>query len=273
MASIGEILTEAEAEAVAVVVSQDSTVMYDDSILTEMKYLTIEEIYERLDQEFTKWTAPGSSTPLILLQNSGVILRHLSELYRRNIQWPSELEWWEYDKVRCMEKRVCGYSCIYSSESEQNYSSRARRTLEEHRVGKIFQPDEIRCGTKCTGCAIPGENRSTKEESIKFHEQQVSTRLWSILHKIKLFIKKELEKLRKIKSIQMALLKTPLVYDEINELMDTILDANGNKISMFKDYLAPEHYRLIRAGRDISEIKEQEELLRSLRNMKMKQRI
>ena len=52
--------------------------------------------------------------------------------------------------------------------------------------------------------------------------------------------------------------------------MDAILDANGNKISEFKEYLSPEHYLIIRAGRDISEIKEQDELLRCLRDMKTK---
>jgi len=60
------------------------------------------------------------------------------------------------------------------------------------------------------------------------------------------------------------------MYQEINDLMDSILDANGNKISEFKDYLTPEHYRLIRSGIDVKEIKDPDVLLASLRKMKPK---
>jgi hypothetical protein len=268
MASIGAIMAE------AVVVTQDSTVMYDDSLLVDMKCLTVEEIYENLDKEIEKWTAPVN--PIVLLHNSSLVLRYLSEIYRRNIQWPSELEWWEYDKVRCNQKSACGYECQYSAEFSINYSFRKThpKSVVEPRVGKILQPDEIRNPSGwCISCTLPSEAKLTIESSIRLHEQTVANQLWAIIHKIKPFVKRELEKLRKIKSIQLSGLKAPLVYNEINDLMDSILDANGNKISEFKDYLLPEHYRLIRAGRDISEIKEQDELLKSLRNMKNKQKI
>lgn len=244
----------------AEVVTADSTVMYDETCLSDMKCLTIEEIYEILEQEMAKWADGSAATPLLLLQNNSVILMHLSEIYRRNIQWPPELEWWEYDKVRCPQKSICGYNCPYSN----SYPNR---------VGKILQPDEIRLQNGfCIDCTDPSP-KLTKESSIKLHEQTVANQFWAVTQKIKPFVKRELEKLRKIKSIQLSCIKAPLVYDEINDLMDSILDANGNKISEFKDYLLPEHYRLIRAGRDISEIKEQDKLLQSLRNMKNKQKI
>jgi hypothetical protein len=267
MASIGAIMAE------AVVVTQDSTVMYDDPLLADMKCLTVEEIYENLDQEIEKWKPP-------LMDNRNQIIRYLSEIYRRNIQWPSELEWWEYDKVRCSQKTACGYDCYYSAEFSINYSYRYSyitkrpNSVVERRVGKILQPDEIRHHSGwCISCTPPSEAKLTKELSIKLHEETILRNFSAILYKITSFVKRELEKLRKIKSIQLSGLKAPLVYDEINGLMDSILDANGNKISEFKEYLLPEHYRLIRAGRDISEIKEQDELLQSLRNMKNKQKI
>jgi hypothetical protein len=272
MESIGAIMAEAE------VVITDSTVMYDGDLITDMKCLTVEEIYELLDKEFEKWTVPEN--PIGLFHNRSLVLRYLSEIYRRNIPWPSELEWWEYDIVRCSQKTECGYDCYYSAKFSINYSFRysyitkRSNSVVERRVGKILQPDEIRHHSGwCISCTPPSEAKLTKELSIRLHEQTVANQLWAIVYKIKPFVKRELEKLRKIKSIQLSGLKAPLVYDEINELMDSILDANGNKISEFKDYLLPEHYRLIRAGRDISEIKEQEELLHSLRIMKNKQKI
>jgi hypothetical protein len=67
-------------------------------------------------------------------------------------------------------------------------------------------------------------------------------------------------------------LKAPLLSNEINDLMDAILDRNGNKPSQFKDYLTPEHYRLVRMGCDVSEwtVTEQEKLLVSLKKMFVK---
>jgi len=93
---------------------------------------------------------------------------------------------------------------------------------------------------------------------------------WSCFNSYKQPVKNSLKKLRKIKEIQLASLKQPRMYEEINDLMDSILDANGNKISEFKEYLTPEHYRLIRSGIDVKEIKDPDVLLASLRKMKPK---
>lgn len=79
-------------------------------------------------------------------------------------------------------------------------------------------------------------------------------------------VKNVLRQLKFIKSIQLTCLdKTD---KKINDLMDSILDSNGNKISMFKDYLTDEQYRHIRAGLDVKDIKDPAGVLASLQRMK-----
>jgi hypothetical protein len=86
---------------------------------------------------------------------------------------------------------------------------------------------------------------------------------------IKAQYKQELARMRLVKKTTMSLLKAPLLSKQINDLMDEILDKNGNKPSQFKDFLTPEHYRKVRMGCDISEwaIEEQEVLLECLKKM------
>lgn len=119
-------------------------------------------------------------------------------------------------------------------------------------------------------CRRDGEPILSKQESMDLHEHTVTENIWNGLQSVQQCLKVDLKKLQKIKEIQLASLKQPRMYQEINDLMDTILDANGNKISEFKDYLTPEHYRLIRSGIDVKEIKEPDVLLASLRKMKPK---
>lgn len=72
-----------------------------------------------------------------------------------------------------------------------------------------------------------------------------------------------------VKHTTTKLLKAPLLSKQINDLMDDILDKNGNKPSQFKDFLTPEHYRMVRMGCDVSvwTVEEQEVLLACLRKM------
>ena len=85
-------------------------------------------------------------------------------------------------------------------------------------------------------------------------------------------IRPELKFIKLMKENMNSRLKAPLLSNEINDLMDAILDRNGNKPSHFKDYLTPEHYRLVRMGCDVSEwtVAEQEKLLVSLKKMFVK---
>ena len=79
-------------------------------------------------------------------------------------------------------------------------------------------------------------------------------------------VKNVLSQLRLIKTIHLTCLDP--IDKKINDLMDSILDANGNKISEFKDYLTDEQYRDIRAGLDVKDIKDPAGVLVSLQRMK-----
>ena len=110
----------------------------------------------------------------------------------------------------------------------------------------------------------------TKEESIQFHKNDETDKLWNVLFSAKETIKKDYSTLKTIKTFMIETVKTTLINREINGLIDAILDSNGNKISEFKEYLKPNHYRLIRAGCDVSEwsIKDQEDLLADLKQIR-----
>ena len=232
------------------IVRPNEMTMYDDPLLQDLKQFTVEELYEKLDQEFAKnYDTYSTSTALT----------YLSELYRRGI--PCPVEWWEYDVMRCRGGN-CYKECHLKPYEIKLNKIRSHTTLYE---GRVLEPGEpVNSQGFCVKCAGYGNGGSVLSKGYKEHLESM------VLPKFPLhdFVKDELAKLKKIKAFQLASIKKPRVYEEINDLIDAILDANGNKISEFKEYLSPEHYRIIRAGRDISEIKEQDELLRCLRTMK-----
>jgi hypothetical protein len=261
MASIGEIMAEVTH---AEVVTHETMVMYDDELLTDIKCLTVEELYVRLDKELANLDGNSFHSELPSnpkeedrhkgrmkqLVNKHLILGYLSELYRRNVSSHLNIhsDWWKLDEIRCNDNRK-----------------------ETSCRGRLMEPDEVRHSNICCAkCRTDREPLLSKQESMDLHEHTVSEKYWATFSGIKSTVKDDLNKLRKIKEIQLASLIQPRMYQEINDLMDSILDANGNKISEFKEYLTPEHYRLIRSGIDVKEIKELDVLLASLRKMKLK---
>lgn len=238
------------------IVRPNELTMYDEPLLQDLKQFTVEELYEKLDQEIDKMIY-GKKQPAPL---EGM-LTYLSELYRRGI--PCPVEWWEYDVLRCHGNNCRKEGHLKSYEIKLNYNPMYE--------ARLLEPGEpVNSQGFCVKCAGYGNGGSvlSKEKSIEVHELIVRTQFGQSVFPLRDFVKDELAKLKKIKAFQLASIKKPRVYEEINDLIDAILDANGNKISEFKEYLSPEHYRIIRAGRDISEIKEQDELLRCLRTMK-----
>ena len=269
MASIGEIMAEVTH---AEVVTHETMVMYDDEILSDIKCLTVEELYVRLDKELdaiddTSYHTLLPSKPneqdyhkarMKILVNKHIILGYISELYRRNIcHLTIHSEWWKLDEIRC---------------SIRGPSQTPECIKFNHYGGRLMDPDEVRVSNSCCAkCRTDREPVLSKQESMDLHEQGVSKNYFIYFQgHFKSHVKEQLRRLRKIKEIQLASLKEPRMYEEINDLMDSILDANGNKISEFKEYLIPEHYRLIRSGIDVKEIKEPDVLLASLRKMKPK---
>lgn len=258
MATIGEIMAEAE------VVTHEQTVMYDHELLSDIKCLTVEELYVRLDRELDaidvqklpKWSPEQNNVEnrdqgiLKQLSNKETILCYLCELYRRNIVFYGT-EWVDYGIVICKGK----YQSHEGGISSSGYH--------------LMQPNDLRSSPSCCEkCRVRTDIAIlSKKESMDLHEQTISAQYWKGFNKMKPNVKTQLTKLRKIRELQIACLKKPNIYEEINDLMDSILDTNGNKISEFKDYLTPEHYRLIRSGVDVKEIKDPDVLLQSLKKM------
>ena len=246
MASIGEIMAE--------VVTHEMMVMYDDELLSEMKCLTVEELYVRLNKELDaidliqlQESYPSQATEedkhqsrMKQLSNKDVILGYLCEFYRRQVNIYGT-GWLDYNIVMCKDRA-------------------------QHEMG----PEDLRSSpTCCEKCRSRTDIPIlSKKESMCLHERTVSQQYWTGFQTIKTHAIDQLKKMRKIKELHLVCVKQPLIYEEINDLMDSILDTNGNKISEFKEYLTPDHYRLIRSGVDVKEIKDSDVLLQSLRRMK-----
>jgi hypothetical protein len=89
------------------------------------------------------------------------------------------------------------------------------------------------------------------------------------IRQVKDFCHTHLQRIKLIKEKTMTPMKAPLLSKQINDLMDEILDKNGNKPTQFKDFLTSDHYRKVRMGCDVSEwtVEEQEVLLSCLKKM------
>ena len=176
-------------EITAEVVSREEMVMYDDPSLNDLKKYTIEELYTKLNEELMNIrTDFGTDIPS---HERKVIFLYLSELYRRSVPWPDLLDWWEYDVVRC---ECPSYHCELTALIER---------VDKFTVHKIMRPDEIRDHSGCCARCHRKGSMLSKEDSIRVHEKTVASQLHEILYYVKTYVKMELEKLRKIKRIQL----------------------------------------------------------------------
>jgi len=181
-----EAITE---DIIAEVVTREEILMYDDPSLNDIKKYTVEELYARLEEELNNIPAVFSAD--IPLHQRKVIFLYLSELYRRSVPWPEILDWWEYDVIRC---ECPSYRCELTALIER---------VDQFTVTKIMKPDDIRDQSGCcVRCHTKGSMLS-KEASKRLHEKTVSSQLHEVLYYVKSFVKMELERLRKIKRIQL----------------------------------------------------------------------
>lgn len=239
----------------------DPLVLFEHELLGPIKYLTIEELFYKLENSLEcikeKEYHAGDTGDTIYFRKKKIldktrseIFVYLGEISRRRIyiyMLDTNYPWWEYNIVKCC-------------------------------CGKILEPDDI-CGGSleslyCDECCAKNKySNEPKEKTMILHEKIITTRLWGWLIQIKNLIHKEILKIKMIKKIQLDSLRRPLLSKEINNLMDSILDSNGNKISEFKEYLSPDHYRMVRAGCDVSELDlpDKEQILQCLLKMKNKE--
>ena len=212
MASMGEIIAnELNAEVTQAEIVPPETVLYDVS--TDMKCLTVEELYDRLDKELDT-ISDQVVNPIDLPMIESVL------------------------RPKRLETILCYFCELY------------RRNVNHHEITPI--PHSCEKHWWEINLNMPLNNRE-----LNFYR---GVQLY------KTSVKKALAKIRLIKKIHHDFLNP--IDEEINHLVDSILDANGNKISEFKEYLTEEHYRYIRAGIDVRDIKDQKVLLESLQKMK-----
>lgn len=239
--------------------------MFEDELLKPFSEMTVEDLYEITDvflddiDDTVLKNAPSLTLQARLeikekqLRSSRRISIYLSELYRRNLLSVT-INWFNISPL------ICTRCCKVIEKEDGIYTFHYNPELPYH-------PDYICCYT-CT----PMEKCIkvfTKQECKQLHKNDETDKRWNILYSLKEKIKKEYTTLKMIKTFMLDTVKSTLINREINSMIDAILDANGNKISVFKDYLKPDHYRLIRAGCDVSEwtIEDQEELLTDLKNI------
>jgi len=178
-------------EVMAELVAREEMVMYDDASLNDIKKCTVEELYSKLDQELTLKCKPSISEFQLLHESKNIFL-YLSELYRRCVPWPELLDWWEYDNVQCeCPQGNCELSALIEN-------------VEHFTIFKKMQPDELRTVSgSCIRCCVNKDGPIlSKEESKLVHEKTIASQFHQIIYLIKKYVKMELIKLRKIKSLQ-----------------------------------------------------------------------
>ena len=184
---------------VAEIVAHESSVVYDIPH-NELKHWTVEELYEKLGDELAKKICYKVFPGATLLHNCDEIFSCLSELYRKGIQWPPDLDWWNYDVVRC-----AGNPSPHCPPYLDDYETHVRG--EKTYLKRILKPDEIRNhGSHCIHCG--SMSTMIDQELIPIaHEQMVSHQLREKLADLRPFVKRELEKIRKIKALQIKTMK------------------------------------------------------------------
>ncbi len=244
--------------------------MFEDEFLTPLKVLSVEDLYEYLDELLNRLDPlklSGTKMDHIriiekqLEGNQYNILAYLAEMYCRGIQF--QTEWWKFDKVHC------GHCGILLERGKREIRG---NDYEYHRGN--------RCGNRsyCAKCCVHVQETHPYcpmniQPSSVLHYQVELLQLYDLLPSLHSEIKTFLHKHNHIKRIVRVHLKTPILLKEIHRLIDVLLDANRTNIPAFKDYLTPQHYiHFIRADFDPSKwsLTEQEKLYADLQLMKQK---
>lgn len=230
---------------------------FEDYRLESYMYFTSESLYEVLDS--------------LLEDIDDTILKNMPELsYQESISIK--------EKQLRSGNRICGYlSELYRRNlleyahwvDVEAFCSKCKKVFEQKETLYSFMLNTERPFLRCYECVKYKKDIKifTEEECIQIHKNEKITKLWDSLFCIKERIKKDYSILKKVKESMISGVEADITK-EINRKIDAILDSNGNKISELQTCLTSEHYRLIRAGYDISklDIQEQVVLMNSLTN-------
>lgn len=263
---------------VARVVMNESSVLFDDELLSDVKQYSIEEIYGILTESFKTVESIYSKYTFTRMEEYKIYKRELDtqfntifiyycELYRRNSRYYADPL--PYDI--CVKCVVCGEKITSSGEYQTNLPT-------DCKVSSAFPTHDYI--TYCKGCTAQGHHISRGGGSYvltRLNPERYDCLLSVEYRRMRQVAinnhnanKNQLKQLNIIRSAMLTRLRQPCVSKDINDLIDELLDSNGNKISLFKEYLTPDHYRQVRAGCDVTEwdIVEQEQLLDCLKKYK-----
>jgi hypothetical protein len=263
----------------SVVSVQDS--LFDDPLFADLKVLNHEQLLteaiELMESLEWKELAQTDLKEIALLKNKMrgdlqklVVL--LGEIYRRNI-CP------QYNQQHLIHLGMLNTfleddCCFFCKEKNVDYCI----AMETDRLfGKKVNKSNLICLPCKVKHAVnqPGSETIDKLSIVLIEKGYLDRRQWELYRNFPFYLKGYLDYLKTplqdmqtVKEIMVKILRTPLLTKELEELMDEILDLNGNKISQMKDYLTPEEYRFVRSGCPFEEFPKQQEMLTKLKKMR-----
>jgi len=251
--------------------------LFDDDLFTDLKQLSPEQLLSDtiVLMESLEWKKLTQTDlkEIALLKNKmredlQKLVLLLGELYRRNIiQYNALLN---LGKINTFLEEEC---CFFCKEKNVDY-------YIDIDTDRLFGKKVHRSNLICLSCklkhAVKGSDERIDNVPISLIQkhyldtrQLIFFKEFPAQHKALLdILKTSLDDMQSVKEIMVKILRTPLLTKQLEELMDEILDLNGNKISQMKDYLTPEQYRFVRSGCPFEEFPKQQELLANLKKMR-----
>jgi len=254
--------------------------LFDDDLFTDLKQLSPEQLLSDtiVLMESLEWKelTQNDLKEIALLKNKMrgdlqklVVL--LGELYRRNIcNYHLHNQVFHLGMLNTFLEEEC---CFFCKEKNVDYFF----DMETDRLfGKKVHKSNLICSPCKVKHAVKGSDERIDKVPIGLiPKDYLGTRQCTLFREIPFHLKGVLEGLKmslddmqSVKEIMVKILRTPLLTKQLEELMDEILDLNGNKISQMKDYLTPEQYRFVRSGSPFEEFPKQQELLANLNKMR-----
>jgi len=276
---------------VATVVNTVPVGMFDDPLFSSLKELTYEQLLsntiELIDALDLKELNDSDFKEVALLkvknkQNLHNLVLLLGEAWRR-----------EYDIHPFIIKIIMNFledeQCVFCKETKSiDYCSQTNQS--PYHAPPYYNGFKRVCGIYvtytslvCSPCKIKHSKMVPPKEMIEDIEIKLIDEVKGWLDTRKILNYKELRTkiqairpsfeailldIQMVKDAMLKIIKTPLLTKELEELMDEILDCNGNKISQMKDYLTEEQYRFVRSGNHFEEFPKQQELLTNLKKMR-----
>jgi len=253
--------------------SMESTVLFDDVSLSDLKSLSAEELLIECIDAFEIDLKPIQiyNTDISSIKRDISIIKdkikgnlqhlqlYLGEIHRRNI-------------MNCVEifkgiNNFLEYKCFFCNEKKIEYHINNGHLSElicspcnSKYIGKRIYLKSIQCADLIS--KILCDDDLTRKQIVTYKYLYET----SINGTIQMFNDK-LQEIRMVKETMLGIIKTPLLTKELETCMDEILDLNGNRISHLKEYLTEDQYRFVRSGAKFDELEGQQDMLERMNKM------